>query len=146
MKRDKWEFQYSGDELLAACKVKIEHHQARLTWWEDQKKLTMEKVKAEGISIEESIGDRKYGGQTRMSAGASNPWDDERDPQIRVRIDLQRDLTESSRKIREHTEKLQAYRGWEQVFGAPTQSLYARQLDYDDWLYFFGQTSKTPEW
>jgi hypothetical protein len=144
MKRDKWEFQYTAGELVEACVIKERHHSERLKWWTDKKSEVMEKIKAEGISVDESLADRDWNNEPARFSTASNAYVS-REPTVRVRIDLQRDLNEAFHKIREHQEKLKAYQGWQEIFKSQ-QSSMATLLHYDDWLYFFGQTSQTPEW
>lgn len=124
MKRNDWEFPYSIGELNIASKVKHDHHMARLQWWNDKKAETIDKVKAEGIEIDESLADQ-----------ISNSYG--RGAQVQIRNDLVKDLQECVSKIREHRERVTEYDAWLQVLSAQSAT---RQLllNQNDWLFFFG--------
>lgn len=124
MKRNDWEFPYSIGELNIASKVKHDHHMARLQWWNDKKAETIDKVKAEGIEIDESLADQ-----------ISNSYG--RGAQVQIRNDLVKDLQECVSKIREHRERVTEYDSWLQVLSAQSAT---RQLllNQKDWLFFFG--------
>lgn len=125
MKRNDWEFPYSIGELNIASKVKHDHHMARLQWWNDKKAETIDKVKAEGIEIDESLADQ-----------ISNSYG--RGAQVQIRNDLVKDLQECVSKIREHRERVTEYDAWLQVLSAQSAT---RQLllNQNDWLFFFGE-------
>lgn len=124
MNRNEWDFPYTADKLLQAATTKHDHHKTRLAWWERKKAETVEKVKAEGIEIDESVADiisNSYG----------------RGPTVGVRNDLVRDLQECVLKIREHRDKVSDYDGWMQVLASQGQSSF--NLHHEDWLFFFGK-------
>lgn len=125
MKRNDWEFPYTIGELNIASKVKHDHHMARLQWWNDKKAETIDKVKAEGIEIDESLADQ-----------ISNSYG--RGAQVQIRNDLVKDLQECVSKIREHRERVTEYDAWLQVLSAQSAT---RQLllNQNDWLFFFGE-------
>lgn len=124
-KRDEWEFPYSANKLLEAATVKHTHHAARLKWWEDKKNEVVEKVKAEGIEIDESLAD----------ANLSNSYN--RGQSVQIRTDLVRDLQECVGKIREHRSKVGDYDAWMQVLASQGQASFP--LQQEDWLFFFGK-------
>jgi hypothetical protein len=121
-KRHEWKFEYTSDEVLVGVNVKLKHHRSRYNWWLDKKDEVMKIVREEGLEIDESV-----------AQGYSNSG---RGPQVMVRVDLQRDLTECVQKIDEHKRKVAEYESWEEVLRANSQSL---KLNQDDWLYFFGK-------
>lgn len=124
MQRDKWEFSYTADKLAEAAKVKLAHHQERLSWWTDQKAKLMERIRAEGLEIDESLTDLY---SNKMSGGRS--------PTVQVRGDLMRDLRECVEKTHEHANRVAGYDGWVQVLASQGQA--AVKLHHDDWLFFF---------
>ena len=54
MNRSSWKFTYTADKLLMAAETKINWHEGRLKWWMDQQDEIKEKIKSEGIEIDES--------------------------------------------------------------------------------------------
>ena len=127
MKRTSWEFQYSADILVKATSDKKDYHISRLQWWENQKKAVMEKIKSEGLEIDDSLVEGTKFSNSNYSRGTS----------VSVRYDLQEDLTECVDKIKEHTNKRNEYDAWFQVLGAHGLTMFP--LNHDDWLFFFGK-------
>lgn len=122
--RDQWKFPHKASEVRAAAEKKLAHHQSRLGWWEDKKKEVMEKIKAEGLEIDESLANQ-------VSSSYS------RGPTVQVRNDLMNDLTETVQKVKEHRGKAEGYDAWVQVLAAhPAANL---DLDHKDWLHFFSE-------
>jgi histidinol-phosphate/aromatic aminotransferase/cobyric acid decarboxylase-like protein len=125
MLRKLWSFEYTASKLAEAAKNKREHHTERLAWWREQKEAVMDEVKASGIEVSESLA---------MTVNSSNQ---RMGPQVMVRNDLQRKLTECFEKLKEHQAKIQEYDGWVQVLTANPESRL--ELHHDDWLFFFGK-------
>lgn len=126
MLRNNWSFQFAASKLTVACEAKKTHHESRLKFWEGAKEKVMAEVKDTGIEISESEAGGSY---SNRSSGMG--------PQVMVRTDLQRKLTECHSKIIEHSGKVQEYEGWRQVLsGNPNESL---SLNADDYLFFFGK-------
>ena len=125
MQRNEWSFEYTASALAVAAKIKADHHRERLTWWEGQKAEVMAEVKESGIEVSESLANQ-YSNTTAMNG-----------PQVMVRTDLQRKLTECHTKLKSHDSRIQEYDGWVQVLNANPESRL--KLHQDDWLYFFGK-------
>jgi len=123
MKRHEWEFDYTAKKLAEAAEIKKVAHGKRLEWWEKKKTETMEKVRATGIEIRDSVA-ASYS-NTKGNYG----------PQIEVDAGMQRDLTECQSKILEHTDLIKQYDGWLQVLNANPEARLS--LDHQDWLFFF---------
>lgn len=75
MARESWKFKYSGTKLLEAAVKKVSLHESRLKWWEDKKKETMDKIKAAGLEIHDSVAagysnkTSGYGARIEVDAG-----------------------------------------------------------------------------
>lgn len=124
--RNKWAFAYTADRLLTAAQAKKSYSEARVKWWADKREEVLNKIRAEGLEVDESLNvDPKF---------SSNYA---RQPTVQIRNDLLRDLQECNEKRREHTEKVSDYSAWIQVLESQGQSTL--QLDQDDWLFFFGK-------
>ncbi|MBK8751636.1 MAG: hypothetical protein IPL99_08280 [Candidatus Competibacteraceae bacterium] len=55
MERKEWKFDYTASKLAEAAKIKLQHHQERLTWWKDKKEQVITQIRGEGLEIDESI-------------------------------------------------------------------------------------------
>ncbi len=132
MKRAKWKFNYSVQDLLPAAQKKLAFYEGRLEFWKKSKEEVIAKIKAEGLSFDESVAE-----------GYSNSG---RSTSIQVDDGLRRDLSECNSKINEHTENVAIYDGWVEVLAAakPTDQY---PLNQDDWLFFFSDkvTSRTQQ-
>lgn len=126
MKRTDWKFTYNAATLATAATAKRKHHEERLEWWRDQKKIISQKVSDAGIEVHESVADRKY-----QSTGYNIS------PEIRIDATLQRDLMECQAKIHEHAKKVTEYIGWEEVLWVDKDKFF--DLDHEDFLFFFGK-------
>lgn len=104
--------------------MKCTHHNDRLKWWEDKKISVVEKVKTEGIGIDESLANLTSNSYARGLT-------------VQIRTDLVRDLQECVGKIQEHRSKVADYDAWMQVLTSQGQSSFS--LDQEDWLFFFGK-------
>lgn len=123
MLRDKWEFEFAASKLCDAAKAKMNHHSERLKFWEDAKAKVMAEVKESGIEVSESQAGSSYSNANRI-------------PEVMVRNDLQKGLTECHQKIQEHNKMVREYEGWVRVFLANPDLRH--KLHADDYLYFFG--------
>lgn len=123
--RSHWEFEYTARVLADAAATKKVFRQSRVEWWEQQQKEVMATVRESGIDVSEAIG-AAYSNTTAMHG-----------PQITVRIDLQKKLSECHTKIREHQNAVREYDGWHQVLTANPEARL--KLKHGDWLFFFGQ-------
>lgn len=123
MQRDEWIFEYCASDLAKAAAHKREHHKARLAWRESKKADVMAEVRESGIEVSESLADSHLSARHNMG------------PQVMVRNDLQRMLTECHARISKHDSLIRDYHGWHQVLsGNPKARL---KLHHDDWLFFF---------
>lgn len=126
MKRKDWVFTYSCADLLKAATEKRDYHQKRVEWWDSKKKEVIEKVKAEGLEIDESLAE-----------GFKSASNYVRGPQVMVRTDLQADLNESVERLKANRELVKQYNGWIEVLTANPN--VSQDLDLDDWLFFFSK-------
>lgn len=126
MKRDDWVFDYPVLELLAAAKTKQEIHQAKLKWWTEKQAEVMQNLRESGIDIKDSV-----------AAGYAATKGIFR-PQVVVDPGLQRDLIECREKMRHHTELIENYKSWIQIF-QDTKLVHTLSVDHDDWQFFFGR-------
>ena len=124
MQRHQWTFSYPADTLLKAATTKHEFHDQRLGWWTTKKSEVLDKIRAEGLEIDESV-----------AVGYSNKSG--RETSVNVRIDLLRDMNECAQKIVEHTAKVKDYDAWIQVLTSQGQTYFS--LHQEDWLFFFGK-------
>lgn len=124
MKRDKWKFEYQAKRLATAAMDKRDHHAKRETFWEDKKAGVMASLREQGITVTESLA-IEY-----SSIGAAIG------PQVTVREDFKRALTECHQKIKEHAAAVRDYDGWQQFLSANPDA--TMKLDQSDWLFFFG--------
>jgi len=124
MLRDKWEFEVLSKELAQAALNKMSYHQLREQTWRGMKDEVMAEIRATGIDISESAMGANYANTALIT------------PQISIKPDLQRRLTECHNKIQEHQKKSQEYSGWHQTLDTQRERL---KLHQDDWLYFYGE-------
>lgn len=124
--RDEWEFEYTASKLADGAEKQREFRVGRVAWWREAKERVMAEVREAGIEISESV-----------AAQISNYQTGSIGPQVMVRADLQKKLTECHQKIQSHQQAADEYDGWIQVLRAnPEQRL---KLTQADWLYFFGK-------
>ena len=133
MNRQNWKFSYTADNLFHAALSKKNHHGERLAWWLSKQDETKEKIKSEGIEIDESVA---VDLQLR-SGTASNNFSTYRGPVATIRNDLLEDLAECVGKADEHRGKVRDYAAWAQVL--ESQGKASLDLNHDDWLFFFGK-------
>jgi hypothetical protein len=129
MRRQTWCFEYAGSKLADATQKKVTHHRSRFEWWRNKKQEILDKVRAEGLEIDERI-------SLQYSAPRARDW--EGGAQVLIRNDLQINLDECLQKLAYHTEKLRDYEGWLEMLQANPDERF--RLDHDDWLFFFGKS------
>ena len=131
MKRNEWIFSYTVSKILEAAVAKVEWHKGRVEFWTDAKKQVLEKVKADGIEVDESLAKR--------IGSSSNDYNSiNRGTTISIRDDYAADLREAVSKIKEHQYDLSGYAAWVDILTAADQHEFM-SLQHDDWLYFFGK-------
>lgn len=135
MKRNEWKFTYPATKLHEAAQAKMKYHEERLAFWTEQLNKTKEKIKSEGIEIDESLAEDAKAPAMRMSA-VSNYG---RQPSAQIRNDLLNDLNETVEKRIEHRNKLKKYSAWSQVMDSQRSAGHAYELTQDDWMFFFGR-------
>lgn len=127
--REEWKFAYQADKLLDAATTKKGWHEGRLKWWATKRDEMKEKIKDEGIEIDESVA---YGTENYLSNKSSH-----RGASVSIRNDLVVDLNECVSKVSEHQNKIKNYDAWTQVLASQGSGSF--DLDQDDWLFFFGK-------
>lgn len=126
MRREEWRFEYTANNLAAAAEKKIKFHAERLEWWKSKRHEVMDKIRSEGIEIDEKI-------SLAYLSPKSRDW--AQSTQVTIRDDLRNNLSECQEKLAHHTQKQHEYVGWQQILAAnPEQRL---RLDIHDWLFFF---------
>jgi len=127
--RKEWKFPYTATALLHASQAKVSFHSERVIAWTDKQKEVMETIKAEGLTIEESL----------AAAISSKTYN--RQATVTIDDKLLRDMDECTSKISEHKEKVAVYEGWVAMMEmeAANSQPVVLQLDHDDWLFFFGK-------
>ena len=124
--RGKWEFEYSALHLAEGAQAQKEFRLGRVAWWKEAKERVMSEIKESGVEISESV-----------AADISN-YTNTSGPQVMIRTDLQRKLTECHKKIREHQQAADVYEGWIQLLTAHKHDNL--KLTQSDWLFFFGKS------
>lgn len=125
--RYEWKFAYSADKLTEAARKKAAHHHTRLEWWTEKQKQVMEKIKAEGLEIDESL-------VAEYATRFSNLG---RGPTVQVREDLLRDLHECVSKTASHRNKERDYEAWVEILSSQGSTTF--ELNQADWLFFFSE-------
>lgn len=123
MLRDKWEFHFAAGQVADAALKKVAHHADRLAFWEGAKARVLKEVAEKGIEVSEA-----EGGVSNTVRGYG--------PQVMVRADLQKRLTECHLKMQEHAKRKADYEAWEAALR--TRTVETLHLHADDYLYFFG--------
>ena len=129
MNRNNWKFQYAADKLLVATEAKLAWHEGRLKWWGGKRDELKDKIRSEGIEIDESVA---FGTDNYLSNKSSH-----RGPVAQIRNDLLTDLNECVQKVYEHQGKTKEYDAWRQVLAS--QGTLTLELNQDDWLFFYGK-------
>lgn len=129
MKRHEWEFSYEADKLLAAATAKAKFHTERLEWWAKKRDETKNKIKGEGLEIDESVA---FGTENYISNKSMH-----RESQVKINDSMLRNLKECLTKVNEHQLKVKDYSAWIEVLGSQGSASFP--LNQDDWLFFFGK-------
>lgn len=128
MKRNEWKMPYAAPALAQAAATKLAYHEERLAWWGQKRIEVMDRIRAEGIEVDE---------RQVLSHPHPKALDWDRGAKVIVRNDLKDDLEECLSKLRWHTERRREFDGWLQALQANGQLAF--ELDIEDWLYFFGR-------
>lgn len=123
--RAEWEFEYTASKLAEGAAKQKEFRIGRVEWWTEAKAMVMAEVKESGLEVSESV-----------AAGISN-YTQMAGPQVMVRGDLQKKLSECHTKIQTHQQAADEYDGWVQVLAANPEARL--KLTHADWLFFFGK-------
>jgi hypothetical protein len=129
--RTKWEFEYTAKALADAAVEQRHFRDQRVLFWTEKKQHVMEKIKAEGLTIDESLSDQLSIGSPKYGHSGG------RGATVLIDATMQADLDECVQKIRTHTDYSKQYDAWVQLLLANPESRV--RLDHDDWLFFFGK-------
>ena len=124
-KRDEWEFEYTASKLAEGAAKQKDFRLGRVAWWKEAQAKVMAEVKESGLEVSESVA-ASISNYTQMAG-----------PQVMVRGDLQKKLSECHTKIQSHQQAADEYDGWVQVLSANQEARL--KLTQADWLYFFGK-------
>jgi hypothetical protein len=129
--RIKWEFEYTAKVLAAAAIEQREFRDNRINFWEGKKESVMERIKSEGLTIDESLADQFAASNTKYGSSGG------RGATVMIDPTMQADLDECVQKIRVHTEFRKQYDAWAQLLSANPETRI--KLDHDDWMFYFGK-------
>ena len=132
--RNDWNFSYKVTEVLEAAKKRLEFFKGRYKFWTDAKEETIAKIKADGLSFDDSLAAEK----SSFSNGTANYG---RQTSVKVDADLQRDLDECNSKINEHRNNVVVFAGWVEFLEKNSASGEPLKLKHGDYLFFFGELS-----
>lgn len=128
MRRDNWKFRYTGRDLAEAAAERLAFHQERIEWWKQQRGEVMQRIRAEGLEIDESL-------VLAHQSPKARDW--VRSSRVNIRHDLSEQLEECQRKLSHHTEQASSYAAWRSVLQANPES--SLKLDHADWQFFFSK-------
>jgi prophage antirepressor-like protein len=103
------------------------YHEERLAFWRAKREEVLERIRSEGLEIDEKI---------VMAYPTPKAQDWSRANRVTVRDDLREHLDECLAKLREHTELLRDHGGWVAMLTANPEARLP--LDVEDWTFFFG--------
>lgn len=129
--REGWTFEMPVGEVLEGAQKQLAYRQTRVEFWKDRRDEIVQKIREEGITINESEVEKLAGG-TSYSNGIGNG--------VRVVIDneMQVRLQEAQMKLQENREHVRQYQTWVDLL-TPQSAKLSVKLDRADWLYFFGK-------
>ena len=104
MRREEWRFEYTANNMATAAETKIKFHAERLEWWKSKRHEVMDKIRSEGIEIDEKI-------SLAYLSPKSRDW--AQSTQVTIRDDLRNNLSECQEKLAHHTQKQNEYIGWQ---------------------------------
>ena len=119
--REKWEFSFTIEEVTGALNKRIEHHNSRLAWWENEMEQAEAGLVNKGFEYRER---RNSAGQELVVVG---------DPELANRV------KECRNSVNRHKDQKNYFETWNRVLGSqlkrdPKSTLL---LKYDD-VKFFG--------
>jgi hypothetical protein len=126
--RTTWKITMPAIDVLAGANEKLSWHKTRLGVWENAREKTKQKIRENGIVIDESVLEDMSLTSTYSNSG--------RAPSVTVNAELVRDLNETNSKIVEHKDKVDAFESWVQFLESAKDDL---ELTLSDYLYFFGK-------
>ena len=126
--RTEWEFEYTARDIAVGAAKQKEFREGRVAVWTEAKQKVMAEIRESGLEVTESVA-ASMSNYTKTSSDFG--------PQVTVRHDLQKKLTECHEKIKTHQHAVAEYDGWVQVLSANPESRH--KLTQADWLYFFGK-------
>ena len=119
--REKWEFAFTVKEVTTALDKRIEHHNSRLAWWENEMEQAEAGLVDKGFEYRERRDSR---GEQLVVVG---------DPELANRVKECRD------SVNRHKDKKNYFETWNRVLGSQLKrdSQSTLLLKYDD-IKFFG--------
>ena len=119
--REKWEFTFTVKELTNALQNRVEHHNSRLAWWENEMEQAEAGLVDKGFEYRER---RNSMGEELVVVG---------DPELANRV------KECRNSINRHKGQKKYYETWNRVLGSQLKRdpQAALRLKYDD-IEFFG--------
>ncbi len=127
MRRDQWRFEYTAGKIAQAAAAKMKYHAERFDWWRAEREAVLQKIREEGLEIDEKI-------VLGYSSPKARDW--ENGARVSIRDDLRSKLEQCQSKLTLHQSKKIEYEGWHQALSANPD--VALRLNIDDWLYFLG--------
>ena len=121
MKSKTWTFPILRLTLQQAAQRRADRHQSRLAFWQAELTTATNRLKSEGVTIEEPAEARQH------TTYAGNM-------QIVIDPSMQQRVRECQDKVRDHRDRLAEFRRWEAAFsGTPLESF---DCDIDDLTHF----------
>lgn len=115
--RDTWSFRYKPGDVAQAAQARLEYHQKRLEFWEQERETIKGEIEEAGLQIRE-----------RQVTGGVNY-------EVVADQELQARFNECHRKIDHHNEQVEEYCQWWRVLGNRPKD-EEMWLDMEDILYF----------
>ena len=122
-----------GNRLPRRAGKQEQDRRTRKGRWEAKFKEVMTEIKANGLSVEESLAAAMS--NTAMATAAYG-----REPMLRVDNKLQRDLVEAYQRIDIHDRAAEEYAAWRSMMYQAGERRVV--LTHADWVYFFGGLDK----
>lgn len=132
MKRNDWEFKYTGAKLAEAAKAQREFREGRVKVWQEKKEEVRKKISEEGVTVHEDLMDQVVSNNYKMSSTRGGYG-----PTVSIDPTLQQDLGRCYERIKHHEDLAKEYKAWEAVMSAHPEQVV--ELNHEDWIYFFGK-------
>jgi hypothetical protein len=118
-KRKDWVVTFPAGVLAQAATAKLDHHEARLEYWQERAVKAEAELKEHGIEIDEA------------SKSATSNY-------LQPRFDsaLWKQYQDCAGKVSEHREKVQEYGAWMRALSLASERDQQFALDVDDVSYF----------